>query len=225
MKNYVHIVVLIVCMTLMKVGADDQFITSPEFISSMVTNAYKNIKDYQCAFQIRTLINGKVKKKANGKMFFKPGGLMRMNFYHPNGQVICSNGTIIWIYVPKLNMVFSHKLKKDSRGQLTSIVTNMSLFKKYNMSFNTPKVLKKWNVTFYSMKLTPKVTALGFKEINLLVNRQGYIQQISGTNYNGKITEISFLKPQINKSITEDFDFDIPTNSQEISNPFTNLEN
>ena len=101
----------------------------------------------------------------------------------------------------------------------------MKLFKKYHFAFNDPKIIKRWNVNFYSMKLLPKVTALGFKEINILVNKRGYIQFIRGTNYNGNETEIVFKSIKTNRSITEDFDYDIPPNSQEITNPFTNLEN
>ncbi len=222
------------CFTVLPLAVtpQEEFIPSPEFIRSRIRNAYSTIQDLQCYVRIIKVRNGN-KRKSNAKLYFKPPGKILLKFTRPRRQVICSNGKTLWIYVPKLNVVFSHTFSSDEKKErstpLASSALKMKLFQDYRMSFAKEKIVKLPELnkhrTYYAMRLTPKVSQEGYREIRIWVSRRGYIHRIIGTNYNGNTTQVDFRAIKINQSIVEDFDFEQPDNCQEMSNPFTNLEN
>ena len=111
------------CFTVLPLAVTSQegFIPSPEFIRSRIRNAYSTIQDLQCYVRIIKVRNGN-KRKSNAKLYFKPPGKILLKFTRPRRQVICSNGKTLWIYVPKLNVVFSHTFSSDEKKRALNAV-------------------------------------------------------------------------------------------------------
>jgi len=178
-------------------------------ILSSVQKTYDMTKTFKADFvQISYLKIMDQTQTAKGEVFIKKPGKMKWNYKAPDPQILTSNDSGIWLYMPEDKQV----TKMQMENIYSSNTPAMFLIGKGKLSesFEVDKVLNENNLI--TLTLLPKDSDMNINRLLLFVNDKNY--QITGSSvYDnlGNKTEIQFSSIQINQSISDNFfNFDVP---------------
>jgi outer membrane lipoprotein-sorting protein len=193
-------------------------IVSVNDIKSLMSESFENMEDYTAAIE---WINGTV--HYSGKISYKKANMILIEFEEPEDQVIVSNGTFLYIYIPYLKVVVQQSLGEASESALlttTSVLGLTKLFDEYSFSFfdtSTPQPFS--NTQAYHLKLNQKRPRVGFKKMDIWVSETGFILQSNGTSPNGIDVTLNFSNIRVNTELPDYiFDFEVPADAQIIRN-------
>lgn len=197
------------------------FVTVNDVVDN-VKKKYSGIDNYQADFTIETNKMGD-RSTQKGEIKFKKGGRLAVNFTTPYGQKIVSNGELMWIYIPTMNVVAEQTLKDN--GSIFSSASDTGikrLFEKYHFRFagkdqpETGKDGKK----MYTLVLKQKESRSGYRTIKLWISEDYMIYRAQGETSNSKIVDITFSNIRTDIDHPNGiFKFDIPGNARIIKNP------
>jgi len=217
------IILLLILMTGNLFAVEDDFIkitTIKEIINNMVEK-YETIKTYRANFNIRSIID-KVESWSKGEMKYRTPDTFVMIFSHPKDQLIFSDGKILKLYIPHLNVLGEQSLEHYRPGFLISGKTSLFYLRsKFSFSFyksNKPEIIN--DMPYYVLLLTQREVTAGFKTIILYVSKYWLITKVKATTINGDEIVVRFSNIIINRKITDyEFEFNLPINTQTIQNP------
>ncbi len=236
LKKYYHNIgiktIIMLILSLMAYNlraADTDFIkitTIKKILNNMV-DKYEKIKTYRANFYIKSTID-KVESRSKGEIKYRTPNTFIMLFENPKDQIIFSDGRILKLYVPQLNVLGEQSLKDYRPGFLISGKTSLYYLRnRFSFSFyksNKPEMIN--NSPYYVLLLTQKEVTVGFKTIILYISKYWIITKAKATTLNGNELTIQFSNIIINRKITDhEFEFNLPVNTQTIKNPlFYKLE-
>jgi len=202
------------------------FITVGDIVKEIKT-VYGNLESYQANFIIESERHGK-KTVQRGVIRFKNSDRIVMDFYQPSNQKIVSNGKMMWIYIPSLNVVAEQDLKSDaglfSSGSKSGL---NSLFSKYHYRFASkeqPETMKDGSKR-YTLEMKQKESRSGYREINLQVNEDYFITRAEGVTSTGKKVSIVLTDIKKNLDLPESiFKLDVPARARVLKNPMMSEE-
>ncbi len=202
------------------------FITVGDIVKE-IRSAYGELESYQANFTIESERYGK-KSVQRGVIRFKNSDRIVMDFYQPSNQKIVSNGKMMWIYIPSLNVVAEQDLKSDaglfSSGSESGL---KSLFSKYHYRFASkeqPETMKDGSKR-YTLELKQKESRSGYREINLQVNEDYFITRAEGVTSTGKKVSIVLTDIKKNLDLPESiFKLDVPARARVLKNPMMSEE-
>jgi len=226
MKKFVCIIIIVILgISYLLFSADipklPKITTVNEIVDNMVKK-FEKIRTFTARFYIKSIIEGN-EKKSYGTIRYKKPDTFIMVFDKPEDQVIYSDGKILKIYIPELNVVGEQKLESQYRSTffISGKTSLYYLRSKYNFSFaksNKPVMIG--DTPFYLLLLEPRERLSEFKQIKLWVSRYWIIVKAEAETINDNIITISFSKIRINTRLTEhEFEFNLPVNTQTIVNP------
>ncbi|MDD5067966.1 MAG: outer-membrane lipoprotein carrier protein LolA, partial [bacterium] len=145
-----------------------------------------------------------------------------MLYSQPQDQIIYSDGKVLKIYVPELNVLGEQNLEHFKPGFLVSGKSSLYYMRnKFNISFhksNKPVLIN--NMPYYILLLEQKDVTSGFKKILLYVNQFWVIVKAEATTLEENFISISFSDITLNTKMTDnEFEFNLPVNTQTIKNP------
>ena len=213
-------------------GAFDAFAYKFDFVtvSDVVKNikkTYSDLDSYQANFSIVSEKNGK-KSTQTGVLRFKASDKLLMEFYQPSRQRIVSNGEMMWIYIPSMNVVAEQDLMSESGLFSSGSQAGLNrLFSKYHYRFaskDEPETMKDGS-RMYTLVLKQKESRSGYRTINLWVAENYFIQKAEGITSTGKKVEITLSDIKTNIDLPNGiFKFDIPATARVIKNPMISEE-
>jgi chaperone LolA len=199
-------------------------------VSDIVDNIKKNfgkIESYQANFSIVSEKTGKTIRQA-GTIRYKANNKLNIEYNQPYGQKIVSNGKMMWIYIPSMNVVAEQDLNSES-GIFTPGTKNGLnwLFSKYHYRFaskDQPEVQDD-GTKRYTLILKQKESRSGFRKMKLWVSERYFIVRAQGETSTGKKMDITFTDLKTNVSMPNAlFKFDIPARARVIKNPMISEE-
>ncbi len=219
------ILVLIILLNIITIKAQDflpKITTVNDVINNMVKK-FNSIRTYRAKFKIVKEIEGN-KTISKGEIKYQMPDTFIMIFSKPENQIIYSDGKILKIYIPALNVVAQQKLGKYRSSLFVEGKTSLYYLRsKYNFAFeksNKPVMIG--DTPVYILLLTQKETTAGFKTIKLYVSKYWLIIKAVGTTLSGNKISISFYNIALNSKITEhEFEFSLPVNTQTIIDPLS----
>jgi outer membrane lipoprotein carrier protein len=170
--------------------------------------------------QVSVIQRRKVKYK--GMLFYKTPNKIRVEYKFPKGQIIISDGKVMWIYIPYQKIVGYQKLSNNS---LTNIPTkpNISfLFSRYSYKFsNEEQPFLSNNRWYYSLVLRDKRIKKNFTYLKLWISKEKFIiEKIEGMMSGDKRILITYSNIEINKDLKDNlFSFKIPKGVYLYNNP------
>jgi len=199
-------------------------------VSDIVNNTkktYSKLESYQANFTILSDKGGK-KVTQTGILRFKSSDKLLMEFYQPSRQKIVSDGKMMWIYIPSMNVVAEQDLMSDSGLFTSGSEAGLNrLFSKYHYRFaskDEPETMKDGSKV-YTLVLKQKESRGGYKTINLWISENFFIQKAEGYTSSGKKVEITLSDIKINVDLPNGiFKFDIPATARVIKNPMISEE-
>jgi outer membrane lipoprotein-sorting protein len=202
------------------------FITVSDVVNE-TKKKYSSLKSYQANF---TIISDKGGKKITqtGVLKFKSSDKLLMEFTAPSRQKIVSNGQMMWIFIPSMNVVAEQDLTSESGLFASGSEAGLNrLFSKYHYRFASkeePEIMKDGSKQ-YTLVLKQKETRGGYKTINLWISEDYFIKKAEGFTSSGKKIEITLSDIKTDVDLPNSiFKFDIPSSARIIKNPMLSEE-
>jgi outer membrane lipoprotein carrier protein len=211
LKNYKAMNKLIIFITIASITLFSQFSFADEKkeILNSVQKTYDLTKTFKADFVQKSYLKIMDQTQtAKGEVFIKKPGKMKWDYKAPDPQILTSNETGIWLYMPEEKQV----TKMQMENIYSSNTPAMFLVGKGKLSesFAVDKILNEKNLI--TLTLLPKDSEMNINRLLLFVDDKNY--QITGSSvYDnlGNKTEIQFSSIQINQSISDNFfNFDVP---------------
>ncbi|MBN1898131.1 MAG: outer membrane lipoprotein carrier protein LolA [Spirochaetes bacterium] len=197
-------------------------ITTVQDIVDKMVKKFESIKTFVANFGIKAVVEGNL-KKSSGEIKYRRPDTFIMIYKWPKDQIIFSDGKLLKIYIPELNVVGEQRLETQYRSTffISGKTSLYYLRSKYNFSFaKSNKPIMIGDMPYYVLKLEPKESLSEFKEIKLWVSKYWLIVKAEAETIGGTTITISFNQIKINKNLTEhEFEFNLPVNTQAIINP------
>lgn len=202
------------------------FVTVSDVVKN-IKKTYGDLSSYQANFSIISDKDGK-KSLQSGVLRFKASDKLLMEFTQPMSQKIVSNGEMMWIYIPSMNVVAEQDLMSDSGLFSSGSQAGLNrLFNKYHYRFaskDEPETMKDGS-KMYTLILKQKESRSGYRTINLWVTENFFIQKAEGITSTGKRVEITLTDIKTNVDLPNGiFKFDIPATARVIKNPMISEE-
>jgi len=151
-------------------------------VARKVQEKFKSMKSYTAQFSLTTVDGGR-KKEMSGTSYYQNPGKVRFAFDRPAGDLIISDGRLMWIYIKSLNAAGKQDLrikKTDENGRAIFLdVTDQGLvrlFKKYHYFFDTTEQPRKVDGKDYFVFILEQREKIGgYEKIRLFVDASSYL--------------------------------------------------
>lgn len=195
-------------------------------IVKRVKKKFREIETYQADFRITTDKLGR-KSQQSGIVKYKSNDKMAVEFYQPAGQRIVSNGKMMWLYIPSMNVVAEQDISTESGLFSSGSKSGLNrLFSKYHYRFaskDQPETVD--GKKMYTMFLKQKESGSGFRTMKLWISEDYFIVRALGETSTGKNVEIAFSNIRTGIDIPNgQFKFDVPSKARVIKNPMVSEE-
>lgn len=191
---------------------------------------FSKIKSYSADFSIVTKKGNSTTVQKGTLKSLRPNYLM-IHFSEPHNQRIVSDGKMMWIHIPSMNVVAEQDLKEDESGTVFSpgsYVGLKRLFAKYHYKFASKTQPEKAEdgKEYYTLSLSQKESRSGYKTIKLWIAKENYmIMRAEGETAGGKNVDISFSNISTSGNFSKGmFKMEIPSNAKVIKNPMISEE-
>ncbi len=222
---------LFILMTMIMSGAS---VYAFKFDFTTVTDIVDNVKktfgkidSYQANFTIVSDKMGKTKRQT-GIIKYKANNKLYIEFSQPYGQKIISNGKMMWIYIPAMNVVAEQDLNSGSGIFSTGTRSGLSwLFSKYHYRFASKEQPETQDdgSRRYTLFLKQKESRSGFRKLQLWISEKYFILRARGETTTGKTIDISFSDLKTNVQLPNGiFKLDVPARARVIKNPMISEE-
>ncbi len=217
------------CMPLM---SQDAYRFEFETVSDVVRRTkdeFSKVKSYSADFSISTK-KGSVATVQKGTLKSLRPNYLIIDFSEPQRQRIVSDGKMMWIYIPSMNVVAEQDLKDDSGTVFSpgSYVGLKRLFAKYHYKFSskTQPETAADGKQYYTLSLSQKESRSGYKTIKLWIAKDNYmIMRAEGETAAGKLVDITFSNISTSGNYSKGmFKMDIPSGAKVIKNPMISEE-
>lgn len=154
--------------------------------------------------------DGKKSTTMSGHCYYQKPGKIRYEFDQPNGNLIVSDGRILWVFIKRLGAVGKQDLTLKKKNESDSDIFSTTpgpglsrLFRKYHYKFDKPQQPRKFDDgTFFVLEMEQREKIGGYETILLYIDPSNYlIRKAEATDSYGKRTVISFsaieLDPQL----------------------------
>lgn len=191
-------------------GTAQEVVTAESFFET-VSAAYRGIVDYQA--DIRIAQGGAVME---GSLSYKHPNLLRIDFSQPAGQVLVSDGSLLTVYYPRLEVIFEQRLR--NRGNVAGLASRRGLhFLQSNYAIAyleepAPVPLEPGSGELVvKLKLTSRATTEGFRQLEIAVSPNHLIRRITGVTVGFEVHRLDFLDIRTNQNIPDGrFDYEAP---------------
>lgn len=228
MRNFTQLptLVITVCMLMQPLAADS--FVHPSDVARQMQAKFKSLKSYQADFSLSIKDLNKT-KTSSGVATYGEGGKLNFTFSQPAGDIIVSNGQMLYVYVARLKAVGKQPLKsKDKDGKSLYAAGSAeglsNLFRRYHYRFDKPEQPREVEGgKYFIMDLKEKEITGGYDKITLYVQAETYlIEKMRASSPSGRTVELTFSNIRLNPGIdTKLFQFKEPENAKIVDNPLT----
>ncbi|HRP69262.1 MAG TPA: outer membrane lipoprotein carrier protein LolA [Turneriella sp.] len=205
----------------------DKFV-HPVDIARQMQAKFKTLKTYQANFTLNIKDMNKT-KVSSGVATYAEGGKLNFTFNQPAGDLIVSNGQMLYVYVSRLRAVGKQPLKnKDKDGKPLFVAGTAeglsNLFRRYHYRFDTPEQPRDVEGgKYFVLELKEKEITGGYDKITLFVKSDSYlIEKMHASSPSGRTVELTFSNIRLNPDIDPKlFQFKEPDNAKIVDNPLT----
>ncbi|MFP4382668.1 MAG: LolA family protein [Spirochaetia bacterium] len=166
----------------------------------------------------------------SGTLYYKEPNKLRIEFTNPKGQILNSDGRTVTAYFPNLRVALLSPLRKGNTGLAGAVSgEGLNLMRQnYSISYletrNPVPLEEDSDVMVVKLRLVPRTSREGFRQLDISVGTDGYIRRIVGLNQEYREIQLDFLNIRINPNIPDNFfDYDPPPEAN-VHNNFLGVE-
>lgn len=201
-------------------GSSSGALETAEDFLSRVAETYATFADFQA-----NLFITQGNETSEGVLYSKDGNKVRINFSRPAEQVMVSDGTDFYIYIPAQNTaLYQRRASTTAAGSFTSKTGLDQLRSKYFASYadkpyfvpmdgaNPPRQVMQIRMRWRS-------PSQSFRELVLSIGRDFLIYRVDAVTYNRQSLRFDFSNIQVNKGIPDNrFTYDPPATATVVEN-------
>ena len=222
--------VLSVCAVLTLQAAPDHNWNSHAEVAKKVLAKFAEAKTYTAQFAIRTT-EGRSTRNLSGQLYYKKPGKVRFAFSQPSGNLMVSDGKILWVYIRSINAAGKQDLTlktiDESKRPVFAVMPGPGLsrlFRKYHYRFdgtNQPRMEDGRSVFVLDLEQREKIG--GFERLKLHVDATTYlIVRADADDGQGKQSVIRLSDIRLDSTLDGKlFQFD-PGGARVVDNPLVN---
>jgi outer membrane lipoprotein-sorting protein len=233
MKLKITIITIFLSVSLF-VFSQDELLGAKQLLQKYSDMMKSSIRDYQS--EVKWTIDNNTQK---GTLFFKNPQKLRINFSDPSGQVICSNGYILWVYIDYMNLVLKQEIMqkekvKSEDGKTQTLVNPILLspvgydrfLAEYSVEYQdtTSKTEYKDGTKVYKLKLIRwKSLKSGFNTIFLTIQDNGLMRRVEAITASFRKVILEIDNVQLNKNLSDSiFNYEPPASANTVENFISN---
>lgn len=173
---------------------------SVSFITDGVQKKYKSIKTLKADFIQTALSMGSgVGRVSSGEVTIKKPGRMKWEFKKPAGDIVVSNGKVMWIYQKDLNQVIETDIEVNTPQVAMNFLAGAG-----NMEKDFKIEILRTTDSEYELKLSPKEAIPHIGEITLIVDRKTFIvKKTTVKDAFGGQTSVEIKNVKINSEVDD----------------------
>ncbi|MDE5898855.1 MAG: outer membrane lipoprotein carrier protein LolA [Treponemataceae bacterium] len=194
-----------------------QVITASAYFKT-ISEYYATIKDYEATVEITA--DG---EEMSGTVSFKRPDLLRIDFSHPENQVIVFNGDLLTIYLPGTSAILQQSVQ--SNGASLATPQGLSLLSRYyTVAYETGQDPVPFEAgsdeKVVRLILRHRNSSEAFRSIRLAVNAETQlIREVQAVNSKGEVFRFSFIDYKLNQNISDQrFIYDAPSSANNYNN-------
>ena len=212
-KFTVAIVIIFVVLP----GSAQEVVTAERFFES-VSAAYASIIDYEADIRI-----SQGDDVMEGTISYRHPNLVRIDFSNPKGQVIVSDGSLLTVYYPKLEVIFEQNLLGSDINSSATLASRQGLNflqRNYAISYvgepNPVPLDEGSGELVVKLQFTSRSASEGFRQLEMAVAAGNLIRRIIGITVGFEEYSFEFFDVRTNQNIPDErFNYDSP--------PFANV--
>ncbi len=202
-------------------GAQQDIVTASNFFRQ-VGDRYEIIEDY-----IADITMHKDDTEMTGDLYYRHPDLLRINFRSPEEQVLVTDGSMLTLYIPSLDVTMEQSLSSRQQGEeITAMATREGLGllrRMYNVSYlegPAPIPLEEGSDEMVTkLRLTWRSPSEGFREIIVSINEDLLIRRMEGTTVGYDEVTLDFADIRVNQNLTaEQFEYRSPPSANRFRN-------
>ena len=197
-----------------------QNITTASAYFKTISEYYATLKDYEADFEIKI-----EKQETAGKLSFKAPDLLRLDYSHPEEQVICFNGDMLTIYLPDSSAVLQQQITSETGVSSVATAQGLSLLSRYyTVAYETGQTAEPLEDGSDEMVvkfiLTRKSASEAFRYIKIAVTEKTkLIRRIEAVTPKGESFVFDFDNYVLNTNISDQrFIYDAPSSANNYNN-------
>ena len=219
---------LLFVFSINEAGSQEHNWNSHADVARKVKETFEKMGAYSATFSIAS-VDGNSRRNMSGKLYYKQPGKIRFDFSSPAGDLIVSDGKILWIYINKLKAVGKQDLTMNKRNQDNSQIFLATpgpgitrLFSKYHYRFDSTQQPRQVDGGLYFvLDLSQRVKVGGFENIKLYIDAETYlIKKAIGTDNISRETTIIFNNQKVDPVLEgRIFQYEPPESVRVVLNP------
>lgn len=179
-----------------------EILTADEYFDNVSAN-YAEIDDYIAGFQW-TDESGTM----TGTLQFKQPNYIRIDFSEPEDTIVVSDGEVVMVYVPALDVVLQQTLRKvpgETPGDVATPGGLEVMRRNFNVAYlEGPEPVpldEASDVLVTQLRLDRKQVTEGYREIVLSIDESGFIRRMVGTMVDYQTVQMDLSDIEINQNI------------------------
>ncbi len=232
---YIRIFVRFGALALLPAGfgllaAPDHNWNSHAEVAKKVMDKFEAAKTYTAQFSIRTA-EGRSVRNLTGTLYYQKPGKVRFAFTQPAGNLMVSDGKILWVYIRSINAAgkqdLTLKTVDESKRPVFAVVPGPGLsrlFRKYHYRFDgTQQPRTEDGRSVFVLDLEQREKIGGFERMKLHVDPKTFlIVRADADDGQGKQSQIRLSDIRMDVSLDGKlFQFD-PGSARVVDNPLVN---
>ncbi|MFP4377833.1 MAG: LolA family protein [Spirochaetales bacterium] len=184
------------------VGAQD-ILTAEEFFANVSAN-YADIQDYVADMSWQDGSG-----TMTGSLLYKRPNKLRIEFSRPSGQILVSDGSVLKIYQPGLNVVLQQDLSGLGGGP-AGLVSEEGLAlmrRNYAIAYlEGPEPVpldEESSLLVTKLRLDRRQRSESFRELILSVDQDGFIRRIEGTRVDWQNVQMDLNEIRIDQGLSD----------------------
>ncbi|MBI3395764.1 MAG: outer membrane lipoprotein carrier protein LolA [Spirochaetia bacterium] len=178
-------------------------------VAKKVQELFEKVNTFQSPFVITT-VDGTRGRTMSGTCYYQKPGKLRFAFDNPSGDLIVSDGKILWVYIARLGAVGKQDLQLSKKNEANKDIFLKSpgaglsrLFRKYHYKFDGQRQPRQEDGgSFFVLDMEQREKIGGYENIKLFIDSSSYlIRRAAATDGYGKKTTISFGNPVVNGTL------------------------
>lgn len=198
-------------------------------VARQVIKKFDDLNSVTGHFQITTTDGGRT-RTMRGRYYFQKPNKLRYEFDSPAGNLIVSNGRVMWFYIRRNNLVGRQDLsiqKNNSSGQpifVNGVVSGLRrLFNKYHYKFDSavqPREID--GKKTYVLSMNQRTRIGGYEKLTLYVDASTFlVRKAEGSDGYGKKSRMVFNNIKLNPSLEGKlFQYSPDDRVRVVKNPF-----
>ena len=199
-------------LLLLASGALGQEVVTAESYFGAVAETYAGVDDYEATFRFRH-----ADAVSTGSISYKHPNKLRLDFEQPEGQVLVSDGELLTVYYPSLDVIFEQELSDRGTGgaDLASREGLRALRQNYAIAYlvgpDPAPLEEEDDEPVTKLKLTSSNPSEGFRQLELSISASNLIRRVTGITINMQERVFDFTDIRINQAIPDArFDYESP---------------